>query len=112
MQRAYVGDGAVNSGTTLFPLDDTIPQKITFIQCVGSREVETNYCSSVCCMYATKQAIIVKEHHPETDISIFFTDLRAFGKGFEAYYERAKEVGVKYIRCQRQAQFYFHRDWL
>jgi heterodisulfide reductase subunit A len=87
-------------GEMLRPSDNTIPQKIAFIQCVGSREIEVNYCSSVCCMYATKQAIIVKEHHPETEISIFFTDLRAFGKGFEAYYERAKEVGIKFIRCQ------------
>ena len=87
-------------GEMLRPSDGTIPQKLAFIQCVGSREVEANYCSSVCCMYATKEAIIVKEHHPETDISIFFTDLRAFGKGFEAFYERAKEAGIKFIRCQ------------
>ena len=87
-------------GEILRPSDSTIPQKIAFIQCVGSREVEANYCSSVCCMYATKEAIIVKEHHPETDITIFFTDLRAFGKGFEAYYERAKAAGIKFVRCQ------------
>ncbi len=80
--------------------DRTRPQEIAFIQCVGSREVTANYCSAVCCMYATKEAIIVKEHHPETDITIFFTDLRAFGKGFEAYYEQAKKMGIKYIRCQ------------
>jgi heterodisulfide reductase subunit A len=80
--------------------DRTRPQEIAFIQCVGSREVAANYCSAVCCMYATKEAIIVKEHHPETDVTIFFTDLRAFGKGFEAYYEQAKKMGIKYIRCQ------------
>jgi len=87
-------------GEMLRPSDGTIPPKIAFIQCVGSREMEANYCSSVCCMYATKEAIIVKEHYPETDITIFFTDLRAFGKGFEAYYEQAKSLGIKYIRCQ------------
>jgi len=87
-------------GELLRPSDSTTPQKIAFIQCVGSRDVETNYCSAVCCMYATKQAIIIKEHHPEADISIFFTDLRAYGKGFEAYYEQAKKMGIKYIRCQ------------
>jgi len=87
-------------GEILRPSDGKLPQKIAFIQCVGSREVEANYCSSVCCMYATKEAIIVKEHHPETDITIFFTDLRAFGKGFEAYYEQAKKLGIRYIRCQ------------
>ena len=88
------------SGEILRPYDRKKPEKIAFIQCVGSREVGANYCSSVCCMYATKEAIIVKEHHPETDISIFFIDLRAFGKGFEAYYERAKGAGIKYIRCK------------
>jgi heterodisulfide reductase subunit A len=86
-------------GELLRPSDGKTPQKIAFIQCVGSREVEANYCSSICCMYATKEAIIVKEHYPETDIGIFFIDLRAFGKGFEAYYERAKAAGIKYIRC-------------
>jgi heterodisulfide reductase subunit A len=80
------------------PYDRKRPEKIAFIQCVGSREVETNYCSAVCCMYATKEAILVKEHHPETDITIFFIDLRAFGKGFERYYERAKNMGIKYVR--------------
>jgi len=85
-------------GKVLRPSDNLPPKKIAFIQCVGSREVEADYCSSVCCMYATKEAIIVKEHLPETDITIFFIDLRAFGKGFEAYYERAKELGVRYVR--------------
>jgi len=86
------------SGEILRPYDRKRPEKIAFIQCVGSREVETNYCSAVCCMYATKEAILVKEHHPETDITIFFIDLRAFGKGFERYYERAKDMGIRYIR--------------
>jgi heterodisulfide reductase subunit A len=80
--------------------DNQPPQKMAFIQCVGSRETATDYCSAVCCMYATKEAIIVKEHHPETEVTIFFTDIRAYGKGFEAYYERAKKMGVNYVRCQ------------
>jgi len=80
--------------------DKKPPQKLAFIQCIGSREKEANYCSAVCCMYATKEAIIVKEHHPEAEVTIFFTDIRAYGKGFEAYYERAKKLGVRYIRCQ------------
>jgi len=79
--------------------DEKPPSKVAWIQCVGSREVERNYCSSVCCMYATKEAIIAKEHAPDLDCTIFFIDMRAFGKGFDAYYERAKELGVKYIRC-------------
>ncbi|HEX78524.1 MAG TPA: FAD-dependent oxidoreductase, partial [Dehalococcoidia bacterium] len=88
------------SGHIVRPSDNRKPQKIAFIQCVGSREIDMNYCSAVCCMYATKEAIIAKEHHPELDIKIFYIDLRAFGKGFEAYYERAKSLGVEYIRCR------------
>jgi len=87
-------------GEILRPSDEKHPKKVAWIQCVGSREVDCNYCSSVCCMYATKEAIIAKEHAPDLDCTIFFIDMRAFGKGFDAYYERAKELGVKYIRCR------------
>ncbi len=87
-------------GEVMRPSDGKAPGKLAFIQCVGSREKEADFCSAVCCMYATKEAIIVKEHHPETEVTIFFTDMRAYGKGFESYYERAKEMGVRYIRCQ------------
>ena len=87
-------------GSVLRLSDLKAPRKIAFIQCVGSREIEHNYCSSVCCMYATKEAVIVKEHEPDIDCTIFYIDLRAFGKGFEAYYNRAKELGVHYIRCR------------
>jgi heterodisulfide reductase subunit A len=87
-------------GKVLRLSDEKHPGKIAWIQCVGSREVDCNYCSSVCCMYATKEAIIAKEHDAELDCTIFFIDMRAYGKGFDAYYERAKELGVKYIRCR------------
>ena len=87
-------------GNVLRPSDLKPPKRIAFIQCVGSREIEHNYCSSVCCMYATKEAIMVKEHEPDAECTIFYIDLRAFGKGYEAYYNRAKELGVKYIRCR------------
>jgi len=87
-------------GQVLRPSDRKRPGKIAWIQCVGSREVDANYCSSVCCMYATKEAIISKEHEPDLDCTIFFIDMRAFGKGFDAYYERARELGVKYVRCR------------
>ncbi|PIU28299.1 MAG: heterodisulfide reductase [Candidatus Hydromicrobium americanum] len=88
-------------GKVLRPSDKLIPKKIAFIQCVGSRDTERDYCSSICCMYATKEAIIAKEHAgEELECHIYFMDMRAFGKGFDAYYERAKELGVKYIRCR------------
>lgn len=77
-------------------------KKLAFIQCVGSRDSSTGntYCSSVCCMYATKQAIIAKEHDRSIDPAIFFIDMRTYGKGFEEYYQKAKnEQGIRYVRC-------------
>ncbi|MBI5778839.1 MAG: FAD-dependent oxidoreductase [Planctomycetes bacterium] len=91
------------TGQILRPSDKKHPKKIGFIQCVGSREVDHNYCSSVCCMYATKEAIIAKEHQQDLECHIFYIDIRAFGKGFEQYYERAKEQGIKYTRCKPSA---------
>ena len=86
-------------GEILRTSDKKHPKRIAWIQCVGSREVERNYCSSVCCMYATKEAIIAKEHAPDLDCTVFYIDMRAYGKGFDAYFERAKDLGVRYIRC-------------
>jgi len=85
------------------PSDGRVPRNIAFIQCVGSREVERNWCSSVCCMYATKHTLIAMEHTEGLKCTIFYIDLRAFGKGFDAYYNRAKEAGVRYIRCKPSA---------
>jgi len=79
--------------------DGKVPKKLAFIQCVGSRNPRINrkHCSSVCCMYATKESIIAKEHDPELDITIFNIDIRAFGKNFEEFYNRAqREYGIKY----------------
>jgi len=87
-------------GQILRVSDGEHPHRIAFIQCVGSRDYEHNYCSSVCCMYATKEAIIAKEHEPDLECTIFYMDMRAYGKGFDAYYERAKELGVQYVRCR------------
>jgi heterodisulfide reductase subunit A2 len=89
-------------GHLLRPSDGTIPERIAFIQCVGSRDSNcgNEYCSSICCMYATKEAIIAKEHVHFVQPTIFYMDVRAYGKGFDAYYERAKsEHGIRYIRC-------------
>ncbi|OHD75511.1 MAG: hypothetical protein A2V99_15305 [Spirochaetes bacterium RBG_16_67_19] len=82
------------------PSDGREPQRIASIQCVGSREEEANYCSSVCCMYAVKHALMAKEHAPGVEYTIFFMDLRAFGKGFDAYYQRAQEAGVRFVRAR------------
>jgi len=89
------------SGQVCRPSDRAKPRRVAFIQCVGSRDAEHDYCSSVCCMYATKEAIIAKEHAgAELECHVYFMDLRAFGKGFEEYYLRAQELGVKYIRSR------------
>ncbi|WP_240608156.1 FAD-dependent oxidoreductase [Dehalogenimonas alkenigignens] len=88
------------AGKVMRPSSGALPKKVAFIQCVGSRETSADFCSAVCCMYATKEALILKEHHPEIDVAVFYIDIRAYGKGFEVYYERAKKAGVRYIRCQ------------
>ncbi|MBM3335079.1 FAD-dependent oxidoreductase, partial [Candidatus Sumerlaeota bacterium] len=88
-------------GHLLRPSDRTKPRRIAFIQCVGSRDTtcDNDYCSSVCCMASTKQAILVKEHEPQTDVTIFFIDSRAFGKDFDRYVDRARSLGVRYVRA-------------
>ena len=91
------------SGHLLRPSDNETPHNIAFIQCVGSRSLkgEYPYCSSVCCMYATKEAALIKEHERDTDTYIFYTDIRAFGKGFREFVNRARsEWGMKYIRAK------------
>ncbi len=88
-----------NLGVLRRPSDGSTPQKIAWIQCVGSRDVSAGntYCSSVCCMYAMKQVILSKEHIPSMEAVILHNDVRAFGKGFERYYERAKGMeGVRF----------------
>ncbi len=83
--------------------DGAEPKKIAFLQCIGSRDIScrNRYCSSVCCMYAIKEAVVAKEHLKGLDVTIFFMDIRAFGKDFERYYERAKsEYGVKFVRAR------------
>lgn len=91
-------------GHLLRPSDLTPPQRIAFIQCVGSRDPSHDrpYCSSVCCTYAIKEAMIAKEHsETPLDITIFFMDVRTHGKDFDKYYERAREEsGVGFVRSK------------
>ena len=86
-------------GHLIRPSDGHEPKRVAWIQCVGSRQADRNWCSAVCCMYATKQSVITQEHAPGTECTVFFIDFRAYGKGFDAYYERAKESGVRYVRA-------------
>jgi len=88
------------------PSDEKHPKKVAWIQCVGSRDKHNAnpWCSSVCCMYATKQAIIAKEHDQDIDPTIFFMEMRAFGKDFDKYVDRAQnEYGVRYQRAMISA---------
>ena len=88
-------------GHILRPSDGRPPARLAFIQCVGSRDTacDNDYCSSICCMAATKEAILAKEHEPGLDVTIFFLDMRAFGKDFDRYYDRARNrLGVRYLR--------------
>ena len=82
------------------PGDGKEPKKIAFIQCVGSRDAANGspYCSSVCCMAAIKEAVVAENHAPGLETAIFYTDIRAFGKDFDRYYERAKANGVRFER--------------
>jgi heterodisulfide reductase subunit A-like polyferredoxin len=89
------------SGHIRRPSDNEVPKRIAFLQCVGSRDQDHDYCSAVCCMAATKEAIIAKEHHPDLDIQIFMMDMRAFSKGYLDYFERSRErYGVLYTHCR------------
>lgn len=80
--------------------DGKHPRRIVFIQCVGSRDERINpFCSAYCCMASIKQAILAKEHEPGVETIILYMDIRAFGKGFQEFYERAiREFGVKFVR--------------
>ena len=90
--------------------DGKMPSSLAFLQCVGSREIEYNYCSSACCMYAIKEAILAKEANPDIDITIFYMDIRAFGKGNYKYFLEARDkYGVKFVRTRVPA---IKRDFL
>ena len=77
-----------------------LPTKVAFIHCVGSRDksVGNEYCSRVCCMYLAKQAHLIRDKLPDADITVYYMDVRAFGKGFEEFYDRVRRDGVQYVR--------------
>lgn len=96
-----------NMGHLIRPSDGREPRTIAWIQCVGSRQnhrYDHGYCSSVCCMYAIKQALVTAEHLPgeKPEQRIFYIDIRSHGKEFERYYEDAKRKGVQFIKARPQ----------
>ena len=104
MERILSASGPTG-GHLVRPSDHTEPQKIAWFQCVGSRDLnrcDNSYCSSVCCMYAIKEAVIAKEHAGDNlDCAIFFMDMRTHGKEFERFYDNAREKqGVRFLRSR------------
>ncbi|HFD40717.1 MAG TPA: CoB--CoM heterodisulfide reductase iron-sulfur subunit A family protein, partial [Anaerolineae bacterium] len=86
------------------PSDGKPPERIAWLQCVGSRDQEHPYCSSICCMYASKEAVLAKERLPDVECEVFIMDERAFGKEYTAYFEQSKALwGVQYTRSRISA---------
>jgi len=84
--------------------DGAIPRRIAWLQCVGSRDPSNPYCSSICCMYATKQAILARQRNRQAECRIFTMDERAFNKEYELYYQQARRRhGVEYVRARLSA---------
>ena len=102
LERLLCASGPTG-GHLVRPSDGKIPRNIAFIQCIGSRDrrswVNHPYCSSICCKYAVKDAVLITEHESNSKITIFYIDMRAFGKGFQEFVNRAKsEFGITFIR--------------
>ena len=98
MERLLAPHGPYNR--VLRPSDGMEPDSIAFIQCAGSRDksMGVSYCSRVCCMYAIKQAMLLSGAVPMADIAIYYMDIRAFGKGYEQFYQNSKAMGVEFIK--------------
>jgi heterodisulfide reductase subunit A len=92
--------GGPTEGELKRPTDSKIPDRIGFIQCVGSRSPNRGapYCSNICCMNTIKQTLQIAEHYPDSQQKVFYIDIRSFGKGFEDMYRRSREEGVDYVR--------------
>ncbi|WP_353893982.1 CoB--CoM heterodisulfide reductase iron-sulfur subunit A family protein [Proteinivorax hydrogeniformans] len=90
------------SGKVIRPSNGKTPEKIVFVQCVGSRDRNKGnaYCSKVCCLYTAKHTLLLNEKFPETESYVFNIDVRTGGKGYEEFYERARHKGAKYLRGQ------------
>lgn len=89
-------------GGVLRPSDGKIPESIAYVQCAGSRDKSLGvpYCSRVCCMYAIKQAMLLSGSLPMADITIYYMDIRAFGKGYEQFFCSAKDMGIEFVRAK------------
>jgi len=98
MERLLAPHGPYNR--VLRPSDGMEPDSVAFVQCAGSRDLSLDipYCSRFCCMYAIKQAMLLSGSLPLADIIIYYMDIRAFGKGYEQFYQNAKAMGIQFIK--------------
>ena len=87
-------------GHVLRPSDGKQPDSIAYVQCAGSRDLTLGvpYCSRICCMYAIKQAMLLAGALPMADITIYYMDIRSFGKGYEQFYQNAKAMGIEFVK--------------
>ena len=87
-------------GRVLRPSDGKLPDSIAYVQCAGSRDetLGVPYCSRVCCMYAVKQAMLIAGALPMADVTIYYMDIRTFGKGYEQFYQNAKAMGIEFVK--------------
>jgi heterodisulfide reductase subunit A len=92
--------GGPTEGHLIRPGDRQTPRRIGFIQCVGSRSLRdgAGYCSNFCCMNTVKDTLLIRDHYPDSECTVFYIDMRAFGKGFEDLLNKSREAGVRYIR--------------
>lgn len=100
MERLLAPHGPYNR--ILRPLDGMEPDSVAYVQCAGSRDksMGISYCSRVCCMYAIKQAMLLSGSLPLADITIYYMDIRAFGKGYEQFYQNAKAMGIEFVKAK------------
>ena len=100
LELARMIDGfGPTDGMIIRPSTRKPAKKIVFIQCVGSRDRRYNpYCSSICCMISLKHATLIKSAYPDTDITICYIDIRTTGREHEDYYEKAREMGIKFVK--------------
>ncbi len=98
MERVQSSNGPY--GRVLRPSDGKVPRSVAYVQCAGSRDrsIGIPYCSRVCCMYALKQALLLTHYIHGVEVTLYYMDIRAFGKGFEQFYRRAVKEGVKTVR--------------
>jgi heterodisulfide reductase subunit A len=94
-----INSAGPTAGDLIRPSDGTHPRRLAIINCVGSRDKRFNpWCSNFCCMYAIKNAILMKQVNPEMDITVYYIDIRTPSKGYEAFYDRAREMGIRFLQ--------------